>query len=212
VDAARCHHVGVDASKFRGMIRNQPWHMVQPVPPAEWDCGYCGSHVGSDKGWHIAPNSGTAPLHIRICSNCLGPTFFLQNDGEYSPAPLPGREVENVPSELAALFHEARASAGAGASTAAVLTCRKILMHLAVEEGAQPNLTFVAYVDFLQKNHFAPPKSDAWVDYIRQLGNEANHEIKLMTPRDAQVVIKFVEMLLQFLYEAQGMLAGPAVP
>jgi hypothetical protein len=200
----------MDASKFKLLLANQPWSQVQGVSPAEWDCGYCSAHVGSDRGWWIQTN-GPDRCHIRICSNCLGPTFFLPGNAEYSPSPLPSREIANVPADLASLFNEARASAGAGASTSAVLTCRKILMHIAVEEGAKPDLSFVSYVDFLQKNHYSPPKSDAWVDAIRQLGNEANHEIKLMTSHDARVVIKFVEMLLQFLYEAPGMVAGPGV-
>jgi hypothetical protein len=199
----------VEASKFKMWLTKQTWHMVDQVPAAEWDCGYCGSHVGSDRGWWIESN-GAGRFHIRICSSCQGPTFFVQNDAEYAPAPLPGHEVNDVPQDLAALFHEARASAGAGAYTAAVLTCRKILMHIAVEEGAKTNLSFVDYVDYLQKNHYAPPKSDAWVDYIRKLGNEANHEIKINTAKDAQIVIKFVQMLLEFLYEAQGMVPGPA--
>jgi hypothetical protein len=140
------------------------------------------------------------------------PTFFLPGDQDYAPVPLPGRAVDNVPAELGSLFHEARASAGAGAFTAAVLTCRKILMHIAVEEGAKENLSFVAYVDYLVDHHYAPPKSDAWIDYIRKLGNEANHEIVINTTRDAQVVIKFVQMLLEFLYEAQGMLPAASAP
>src|SRR5438067_4761130 len=148
------------------------------VPPAEWTCGYCGNLVASDQGFQINPRAG-GHLHIRICSYCGGPTFFLPGDAEYSPAAMPGREIENVPAELASLFHEARASAGAGAFTSAVLTCRKILMHIAVVEAAKEGLSFVAYVDYLADHHYAPPKSEAWVDYIRKLGNEANHDITI---------------------------------
>jgi hypothetical protein len=33
------------------------------------------------------------------------------------------------------------------AFTSAVLTCRKLLMHLAVEKGAQPGKSFLEYVE-----------------------------------------------------------------
>jgi hypothetical protein len=198
----------MDASKFKHLLTNQTWGNLTPVIPVDWDCGYCATHVGSDKGWQIAAVGGQQAT-IRICSNCHGPAFFLPGDREYSPSPLPGRTVQHVPADLAALYGEARASAGAGAPTAAVMACRKILMHIAVEEGAKPGQTFVAYVDHLVNNHYAPPKSKVWVDFIRTLGNDANHEIKLMTTTDAQIAMKFVEMLFEFLYEAQGMVPTP---
>jgi hypothetical protein len=199
----------VEAAEIKALTRTRTWGNVGKVPQAEWTCGYCSRFVASDQGWQLSPVSG-GYMHIRVCSNCGAPTFFLTNDTDYAPAPLPGHAVDNVPSDLAILFQEARASAGAGAPTAAVMTCRKILMHIAVQEGAKENLSFKAYVNFLAENHYTPPKSDKWVDYIRDLGNDANHEIKVMTAQDARIVIKFVQMLLEFLYEAQGMVPAPA--
>src|SRR5438477_11128420 len=123
----------MDASKFKAATSGKSWNQVQPVSAAEWTCGYCGKLVASDRGWSLARSSG-AYLYIRICSYCVGPTFFLDR-GEYSPAPSPGRAVDHVPADLAALHSEARATAGAGAPTAAVMACRTILMHIAVQEG-----------------------------------------------------------------------------
>lgn len=74
-------------------------------------------------------------------------------------------------------------------------------MHIAVEQGAGPNLEFVKYVDYLVDNHFAPPNSKSWVDQIRKHGNEANHEIVIKTIDDALEVLTFLEMLLRFIYE-----------
>ena len=54
-----------------------------------------------------------------------------------------------------------------------------------------------------------PPNGKVWVDYIRQRGNEANHEIALMTQQDAEALITFVEMLLRFIYEFPGMVPTP---
>lgn len=88
-----------------------------------------------------------------------------------------------------------------GAYTAAVLAGRKLLMHIAVSQGAEPGKSFLFYVDYLVDNHYAPPKSKVWVDKIRAHGNEATHEITLKTKSDAQEIIVFSEMLLKFNFE-----------
>jgi len=41
----------------------------------------------------------------------------------------------------------------------------------------------------LDKNGFVPPKGKGWVDYIRTSGNEANHEIVLMSEGEAIALI-----------------------
>src|SRR5438552_2763902 len=97
---------------------------------AQWKCGYCGHDVGSDRGYQLpAPGSGVAgaTFYIRLCGNCNAPTLFIP-DGSYAPSALPGTPVDHLPPEIDSLFHEARASAAAGAHTASVLVCRKILM------------------------------------------------------------------------------------
>ena len=78
---------------------------------------------------------------------------------------------------------------------------RKMLMNIAVGEGAQEGLSFVGYVEYLADKGFIPPNGKAWVDYVRKRGNEANHEIALMGEADARALITFVEMLLRFVYE-----------
>jgi len=99
------------------------------------------------------------------------------------------------------LHNEIRDATAAGANTAAVLAARKVLMHIAVELGADEGKNFTVYVDYLVDNHYAPPNSKSWVDKIRQVGNEANHEIVIMGPTEAANIIKFIEMLLLFNYE-----------
>jgi hypothetical protein len=140
-------------------------------------------------------------MHIRLCSYCNGPTLFLQGDQEYSPGPLPGNPVEHLPGEIESLFAEARTASAAGAYTAAVLTCRKILMHIAVDKGADKNKNFLEYVTYLISKGYAPPNSQDWVDYIRTRSNEANHEITLMTTEDATALVTFIEMLLRLIFE-----------
>jgi hypothetical protein len=110
-----------------------------------------------------------------------------------------------VPDTLNQLYQEARDSAAAGAYTGAVLLCRKMLMNIAVNQGAQENQSFQEYVKYLAGNNYIPPHGQGWVDYIRTRGNEATHEIALMTEQDAIALITFVEMLLRFIYEFPSM-------
>ena len=104
------------------------------------------------------------------------------------------------------MYNEARDCTGAGAYTACVLSCRKLLMHIAVEQGAETNKNFVYYIDYLESNNFLPPNGKTWVDHIRQKGNEANHEIKMMDINDAKDILTFIEMLLKFIYEYPSMI------
>ncbi len=88
-----------------------------------------------------------------------------------------------------------------GSYTAAVLCCRKLLMHIAVANGAEDSLTFAQYVAHLSAKGFVPPGAKEWVDHIRDKGNEANHEIVIMTKEEAERLISFCEMLLKIIYE-----------
>jgi hypothetical protein len=117
------------------------------------------------------------------------------------PRSRPGTVVENVPPDLRELYNEARESTGAGAYTGAVMLCRKMLMNIAVKEGAKEGLRFIQYVEYLEENHYFSPKSKAFVTYIKDLGNEANHEIAPKTQDDALAALEFVRALLSHNYE-----------
>jgi hypothetical protein len=87
----------------------------------------------------------------------------------------------------------------------AVLMARTILMHIAVEQGADEGKDFTYYVDFLVDGGFVPPNAKGWVDHVRKKGNAATHRIALMGRDDAEKVLRFVEMILLFLYEYPNM-------
>ena len=87
------------------------------------------------------------------------------------------------------------------AFTSAVLACRKLLMNIAVAEGADEGKRFIEYVEYLADNGYVPPGGKGWVDHIRTQGNEATHEIAMKTEDEAKDLISFVEMLLKFIYE-----------
>lgn len=74
-------------------------------------------------------------------------------------------------------------------------------MNIAVAQDAKEGASFISYVTYLADKGFVPPNGRGWVDHIRDKGNEANHEIKLMAQQDAEELISFLEMLLKFIYE-----------
>lgn len=149
-------------------------------------------------------------MSVRICPVCDRPSLFVHGTPpQVLPSPLPGATVQHLPDAVSAIYQEARMAGGAGAYTAAVMLCRQLLMHVAVEKGAADvtdevslrRLTFAACVDFLDASHFLPPNSRAWVEYLRSRGNEAVHRLVTMTKSDADGVLFLTEQLLRTVYD-----------
>jgi hypothetical protein len=188
------------------------WFHAQDLSNRKFVCGFCNATVSSVKGYKLGHGpSGDGDLigAVYICSNCGGPSFFAP-DGTTYPTPALGNPVEHVPQDLNALYEEARRCSSHNCFTATVLLCRKMLMNIAVQQGAAEGLHFVQYVTFLADKGFVPPHGKQWVDHIRSKGNEATHEIALMDEQDARDLITFIAMLLRFIYEFPSML--PAQP
>jgi hypothetical protein len=173
--------------------------------PRAYVCWFCNHRVGPSLGWH----STVAP--VDLCSYCGRPTYF-DPQGKQSPGVPFGNAVTSLPNDVESLYNEARNCITVNSSTAAILTCRKILMHIAVEKGASTGKSFLEYVEFLAQQNYVPPNGKGWVDYIRKKGNEANHEIKVMSSEDAADLITFLEMLLKFIYEFPAKVQPPPAP
>ena len=189
------------------------WTARQNLAARSYRCGYCGDQVASEKGYGLTPHrdgSGNPLGAIHLCPRCNYPTFFLPN-GTQLPGEAVGHDVQHVPDDVQALYREARRSATEGCHTGAVLLCRKILMNLAVGLAAKPDLRFIEYVEYLSDQGYVPPRGKHWVDHIRKKGNEATHEISLMTAADSKELLLFIEMLLRFIYEFPA-LVPPAAP
>ncbi|MBV9068373.1 MAG: DUF4145 domain-containing protein [Acidobacteria bacterium] len=139
------------------------------------------------------------PVTLQLCPNCMYPTFFGVD--QQIPDVAPGEEVQGLPADVENLYREARNCVAASAYTGAVLCARKLLMSIAVAQGDQPGKNFFEYVEFLANKGFVPPNGRGWVDHIRSKGNEATHEIRMMSRPDAEQLITFIEMLLKFIYE-----------
>jgi hypothetical protein len=179
------------------------WYQKQQLKPLAYRCGFCGNQVSSITGYKVGNNpngSGEQVAAIYICPNCCGPTFNDLNGNQIPDVPF-GSSINNVPENLNTLYQEARRCTSNNAYTASILLCRKILMHIGVEEGAEKGKNFIHYVEYLSDKGYLPPNGKHWVEHIRKKGNEANHEIVIMKREDAQDLMIFIEMLLRFIYE-----------
>lgn len=182
------------------------WYKPLRLEAVNFECGYCGANVASELGYSLGldliSSGWTSYAAIYICPSCNVPSVEIpQSGGAMLPRPLPGRSIQGLPADIESLYEEARQCIKVGSPTACSLICRKILMNAAVVEGATANQSFQQYVNWLDTSGFVPKKGKDWVDQIRKLGNEATHEIHLVTEDDAKRVLLFTEMLLRFMFE-----------
>lgn len=189
------------------------WNDVKTMYSKSYVCGYCGEPLASDKGYYATRRSSSGDMvrtaYIYICHHCKKPTFFT-SDKEQTPGSVFGGQVRHIASkEVETLYNEARNCVKVSAYTAAVMCCRKLLMNVAVSEGAAEGKGFAYYVQYLADEGHIPPKATTWVDHIRDRGNEANHEIKIMEREDAERLIRFSEMLLRIMYEYPAEVENP---
>ena len=179
------------------------WQHYTQQSSIRFVCGYCGTDTSPSKGWSSDSANGYMGF-VLICTYCNRPSFIEAQNLHVigtTPSATLGDEIIGLPDDVQILYNEARKCTSIGAYTSAVLACRKILMHVAVQKGAKEGKNFIDYVDFLANNGYIPPDGKEWVDHIRSKANEANHEIAIMGLPEADDLISFTEMLLRLVYE-----------
>jgi hypothetical protein len=134
------------------------WHNTADLSSKDYLCGYCNKPLASAKGWYGKSNvAGLADPLVYICHHCKSPTFFDPR-GKQTPGIIFGNPVSEINDQsVESLYDEARITTGSGCYTAAVLCCRKLLMHIAVSKGANEGDSFINYVQFLADNNYIPP-------------------------------------------------------
>lgn len=172
------------------------WRNVEHVGPATWQCGFCSKHVGASNGYCTSNRVN----FLRVCPLCNKPSYFY-GPNLMSPLARPGAEVPGLPADVQTVYDEARSSIQAGAFTGAVLLLRKMLMHVAVCEGAETGKTFEFYVNYLDSNHHLPPKAKAWMEKIRKYGNLQTHQIQVADQAAAEALLTFTTLMLRNVYE-----------
>ena len=179
------------------------WHNTFTLSSKQFICGYCGSLIASSVGFRTDNNSGW----IYICTHCKEPNYFDEDRSIRIPNEKYGSEVDGVTDkDLYSLYNETRNCYQNSCYNASIMISRKIISHIAVVEGADEKKNFQYYIDYLDSKGFIPPNGKPWVDQIRIIGNEANHEISLKTQEECKKLIKFIEMLLKFIFEFPSMI------
>lgn len=175
------------------------WDKPMVLPSCTYVCGHCGNSIASNIGYIAKSTFGPRfNGYSYICHQCNKPTYIYLDI--QIPGAIYGESISDVPELENNLYNEARNCLSCNAYTAAVLCCRKLLMNISVSKGAKEGLRFVDYVEYLSEKGFIPPDAKGWVDHIRKKGNEATHEIAIMTKQDSEDLIDFIEMLLKIIY------------
>ena len=176
------------------------WANISKITAQDFTCGFCDREVTSVEGYVGKDSRTSQTVWLAVCSRCALPTL-MSPDGEAFPAPRFGEAVDHLPSDVSDLYSEARSCMGVGAHTAAVLLARKLLMHVAAEQGAAQGLKFVEYIDYLVEASIVTPNMKPWIDQIRKLGNGANHELIHSSRKQGEEILTFTAMLLRLVYE-----------
>ncbi len=176
----------------------------------EFRCGHCGTPTSgaivTSATQSGRPSGGTSEIQFVVaCSHCYGLSIYFGGDPKspsrrYPAAPA-GREVEGLPDDVKDAWTEARAAYTAGAPTASEHMCRKILLHVAVERGADASSSFLSSVNYLFEHGHLPSQMRPWVDRIRLNANKAAHEIEPRDDARARATLEFTQELLHLMYE-----------
>ena len=178
---------------------------------AFWRTGVC-PHCGPASFLIVA-----ATVHGANLSRPDGTVVFLRcvscrrgmvsNVGVISPGASPLDAVDGCPADVEAAWTEVRSDLSVGAATSAVMMCRKLLFHIAVEQGL-PAVdakgwapSFEACLAQLRATGILTPLMEPWVQHIKEVGNKANHDLSVISAEDAQRVATFTRQLLVTTYE-----------
>lgn len=169
-------------------------------------CPHCGVNAQMFVIAWVKQQSPHHPTGWARCVNCFRGVVLNQGLG-MAPASLPLDVPQGLEDDAAATWEEARTCLGAGAYTASVMMCRKLLMHMAVEEGLPkkdgrghaPN--FFECLDHLEAEAVISKRNKSWADRIRTIGNEANHDLASIDKEQATTVATFTRQLLHEVYE-----------
>jgi hypothetical protein len=188
---------------------------LSPNDDTSWVRCPC-AHCGGGQMFLLAQtrnNSDTRRPFVQWlrCVNCL--RGVVRNEMIISPETKPLDTPDVLTGEDLAAWDEVRACLSVGANTAAVMMCRKLLFHIAVahgladkdEKGWAPN--FEQALQHLEDEGVVTKHMRPWVDKIKKVGNDANHEIPCTTSEQAMDVALFTRQLIRLAYELPAMVA-----
>ena len=179
-------------------FRDSPWRNEEILISKSFICWNCNHNVASDRGYRTGNNN--AFKNIFLCPHCHAPNIY-DVENKFPLSSLPGKEIRKLPENIKNVYDEVRKCMQSNSFTGAVMLMRKIIMNIAVHEGAEENLKFAQYVDYLCNNGIVHKKSKNKAESVKNLGNDANHKIENRTQEEAQNCFEFIELLLMANYE-----------
>lgn len=167
-------------------------------------CGACGGTTNGRVLCQVKRKADLADILWCWCSCDKGePTILIEKDGMATTQLPNAREFHSGsdwPTNLSGLYDEAAKAHAAGAYTATAMVCRKLLMACACDKGEKDGQTFAQYVDHLTTKVLNYPDAKTPIDAIRNIGNEATHEVKIVNQADATRAMKIVTYMLNTIY------------
>ena len=170
----------------------------------DYKCGHCDRHVSGRvvNIYSRTPNKVDDPIiQFMICPSCIKGSIW--SGGKIIPGTKPGEKLEGLPVEIEAAYQEARSCFSINAFTACELVCRKILMHVGVDKGAETGQSFISYLDYLEEKGYITPIIKDWADLIREIGNQSTHELIPPDENRTKATLMFTMELLRIIYEMQ---------
>ena len=175
-----------------------------PVSRFDYKCGHCDRHVSGRVVtiYSRAQHQIEDPLiQFMICPSCIKGSIWAE--GKIIPGTKPGEKLEGLPEEIEAAYQEARSCFSINAFTACELICRKILMHVGVDKGAEEGQSFVSYLDYIEEKGYITPIIKEWADLIRKIGNQSTHKLIPPDENRTNATLMFTMELLRIIYEMQ---------
>jgi hypothetical protein len=180
-------------------------------------CAFCGGNqmLLVAKNSQVGAEFGARPrVRWLRCLSCF--RGQVDNAGTISPGVRPLDTPDELDGDDLAAWNEVLGCLSVGANTAAVMMCRKLLFHVAVAHGLPerdgsgraPN--FAKALKHLEDEGIFTKHMRPWIDKIKDVGNEANHEIPITSSEQAMDVALFTRQLIRLAYELPAMVAEHA--
>ncbi len=140
-------------------------------------------------------------IQFIICPSCIKGSIWQTS--KIIPGTKPGEKLDGLPVEIEAAYQEARSCFSINAFTACELLCRKILMYVGIDKGAEEGKPFISYLNYLEEKGYITPIIKEWADLIREFGNQSTHELIPPDENRTKATLMFTMELLKIIYEMQ---------
>jgi Domain of unknown function (DUF4145) len=171
----------------------------------DYICGHCG-HLVSGRvvaGYRKKANNGKgknySDIMFILCTSCAKGSVWL-SDGTIIPGNSPAEALQGLTPEVNAAWEEARNCFAINAFTGCELLCRKILMSIGVDKGADEGKSFKYYINYIEQQKYITPPMKPWADRIRLNANDTTHKLAPPDRKHCEDTLMFTKQLLVLVY------------